>query len=145
MSLQGRWDLVEQMIRDKATELGVPADHISKGAFEQAIPFAPPFVLIGMLPGDLIPSVGSAPIKNIATVEIFCCVNEGRDNAERICAATAMGGTILKMFIDAELVAKLGTDPVAVDTVESMFVAVNVQFGMTFDLFAKPIDDDEKG
>jgi hypothetical protein len=129
------WEAITQQIASLHIALGVATTNIAKAAFEQGNIFAPPYVLVGAVPGDWTNAVGGRPLETRMTVEVFCATAGGTCNADRIAIAHDMGALVLKHFLDMEYAGfHVGPQPIVLDTIDAMMAAVNIQFSVPYAL-----------
>lgn len=133
MTFSDTWRAIADVVRSGHRTLGVAASHIQRFAFEARPNLRPPYVLVCMLPGDWMPSIGSRPLRQAATVEIFCAVDGFASNVERMEQAVVLGQRVIDL-IRAWEPKGLGwpTQPLVVDTVTATLAAVNVQFTIPY-------------
>lgn len=135
MNFSDTWRAIADVIRGGHRTLGVDPAHVQRFGFEARPNLKPPYVLVCLLPGDLMQSIsaGSRPLRQAATVEIFCAVDGYSSNVERMEQAVMLGQRVIDL-IRAWDPAGLGwpTHPMVVDTVTGTLAAVNVQFTIPY-------------
>jgi hypothetical protein len=127
------WDSIAERLRAAHRQLNVAPTNIDLVAFEEKLPMKPPFVLIGMIPGDFTGSIGGSPIETRATVEIFCATAEGKTNVDRIKGACRLARTV-QSIIDTWEADRIiwGKAPLLLDTVTGEYAATSLQFSIPY-------------
>jgi hypothetical protein len=132
-----RWDELESLLKANADYFGVPVTSIAKGAFEQTMPSAPPFIYIGMMPGWMLGSQASNTIGSWATVEIFCAVGIDNGNAEALIACHDLCAKVLATIeTKGKQTIRKPAEPIVPDTIAHNIIAFNIQFAVEYDLYA---------
>lgn len=133
MNFRDTWRAITDVVRAGHRTIGVAVGHIQRFGFEARPNLKPPYVLVCMLPGDLLQSIGPRPLRQAATVEIFCAVDGFSSNVERMEQAVMLGQQVIDL-IRAWEPAGIGwpAQPLVVDTVTGTLAAVNVQFTIPY-------------